>query len=138
MTESPPIKVMIVDDHPIVRKGLKAMLLSVDDLEFVCEANSGLQALTCCQECRPDVILMDLVMPEMDGLEATHTVLNQYPDIKILILTSFPETDLVQQSDGGLAPWATCSRMCPSARWPLPFDRPMPASIRWDRKPLRP
>jgi NarL family two-component system response regulator LiaR len=98
MSDSTPIKVMIVDDHPIVRNGLEAMLFSVDDLEFVCEAKNGYEALIRSRECRPDVILMDMVMPEMDGLEATQAILDEEPEIKIVVLTSFPEDDLVQKA----------------------------------------
>ena len=98
MSESKPIKVMLVDDHPIVRNGLKAMLLAIDDMELACEAGSGKEALIACHESQPDVILMDLVMPGMDGLETTRAVLEQCPDMKIIILTSFPEENLVQRA----------------------------------------
>ena len=92
------IKVMIVDDHPIVRNGLKAMLLSISDLELAGEAGSGSETVAHCLEAPPDVILMDMVMPGMDGLETTRAVLDKCPDAKIIILTSFPERDLVQQA----------------------------------------
>jgi NarL family two-component system response regulator LiaR len=98
MSESEPIKVMIVDDHPIVRNGLKAMLLAIDDMELVGEAGSGKETLARCRESLPDVILMDMVMPGMDGLETTRAVLDQYPEVKIVVLTSFPRGDLVQKS----------------------------------------
>jgi NarL family two-component system response regulator LiaR len=95
MTETKPIKVMIVDDHPIVRDGLKSVLLAADDMELVGEAGDGREALARCKETLPDVILMDLVMPGMDGLETTRAVLGQYPDVKIVVLTTFPEEGLV-------------------------------------------
>jgi NarL family two-component system response regulator LiaR len=98
MPETKPIKVMIVDDHPIVRDGLKSVLLAADDMELVGEAGDGREALARCQETLPDVILMDIVMPGMDGIEATHAVLGQYPDVKIVMLTTFPEEDLIQKS----------------------------------------
>jgi NarL family two-component system response regulator LiaR len=98
MSESEPIKVMIVDDHPVVRNGLKAMLLAMDDLELDGEAGSGKEALARCRESLPDVILMDMVMPGMDGLETTRAVLDQYPEVKIIVLTSFPEGELVQKT----------------------------------------
>jgi len=98
MSEDKPIKVMLVDDHPIVRNGLKAMLLAINDIELVGEAGSGRETLDRCQESLPDVILMDMVMPGMDGLETTRAVLDQYPDVKIVILTSFSKENLVQDA----------------------------------------
>jgi NarL family two-component system response regulator LiaR len=89
---------MIVDDHPIVRDGLKSVLLAADDMELAGEAGSGREALARCRESVPDVILMDVVMPGMDGLETTRAVLSQYPEVKIVVLTTFPEEDLVQKA----------------------------------------
>ena len=71
------IKVMIVDDHPVVRDGLKNMLLVYDDLELVGEAENGSTALLLCQKVTPDVILMDIVMPGMDGIATTRAVLEK-------------------------------------------------------------
>jgi NarL family two-component system response regulator LiaR len=98
MSESKLIKVMIVDDHPVVRNGLKAMLLAMDDIELAGEAGSGRETLALCRKSLPDVILMDMVMPGMDGLETTRAVLDQYPKVKIIVLTSFPEQELVQKA----------------------------------------
>ena len=98
MSETKPIKVMIVDDHPIVRNGLKAMLLAIDDMDLAGEAGSGTETLARCRESLPDVILMDMVMPGMDGLETTRAVLDQYPDVKIIILTSFSKEEMVQNA----------------------------------------
>jgi NarL family two-component system response regulator LiaR len=98
MTEAKSIKVMIVDDHPIVRDGLKSVLLAADDMELAGEAGSGRETLARCRERVPDVILMDVVMPGMDGLETTRAVLSQYPEVKIVVLTTFPEEDLVQKA----------------------------------------
>lgn len=98
MTEAKPIKVMIVDDHPIVRDGLKSVLLAADDMVLAGEAGSGRETLARCRESLPDVILMDVVMPGMDGLETTRAVLGQYPEVKIVVLTTFPEEDLVQKA----------------------------------------
>jgi NarL family two-component system response regulator LiaR len=98
MSDPKMIKVMIVDDHPVVRDGLKNMLLVYDDLELVGEAENGSTALLLCQKNTPDVILMDIVMPGMDGIATTRAVLEKYPGIKVLILTSYPKNDLVQKS----------------------------------------
>jgi len=98
MSEAEIIKVMIVDDHPIVRNGLEASLLSDPGLELFGKAKSGIEALALCQESAPDVILMDVVMPDMDGLETTRAILDRHPKVKIIVLTSFPEEDLVQRA----------------------------------------
>ena len=76
---SVPIRVMIVDDHPIVRDGLKSMLLAFDDLKLVGEVGDSRAVLAASQEYQPDVILMDIHMPGIDGIAATHLVLAQYP-----------------------------------------------------------
>jgi NarL family two-component system response regulator LiaR len=89
---------LIVDDHPMVRKGLSAFLLVTDDLELVGEAKDGLGALSACEHSPPDVVLMDLVMPVMDGLTAIREIKQRWPKIKIIALTSFQEEDLVQQA----------------------------------------
>lgn len=91
-----PIRVMIVDDHAVVRSGLAAFLLAYGDLELVAEADSGHTALALCQEHMPDVILMDLVMPEMDGAATTRAIKARYPQIQVVALTSFREDELVQ------------------------------------------
>ena len=98
MVDVETIKVLIVDDHPVVRDGLKNMLLAFDDLALVGEAEDGLAALACCRQIIPDVILMDILMPGMDGIQATRTILEQYPQVKIIMLTSYPKDDLVQKS----------------------------------------
>ena len=98
MTESASIRVMIVNDHPIVRDGLKNMLLAFDDLQLVGAAADGAEALVCCQQQRPDVILMDMVMPGMDGIAATRAILEQQPEMKIIMLTSFVEDSAVQRA----------------------------------------
>lgn len=98
MSETKIIKVMLVDDHPIVRDGLKALLLTNKDMEYVGEAGSGKETLIFCERTVPDVILMDMAMPGMDGLETTRAVLDQHPEVEILILTSFPDENLVQRT----------------------------------------
>lgn len=96
MSNEKPIRVMIVDDHAVVRSGLGAFLMAFDDLELVAEAGSGEQALKLCSQVHPDVILMDLVMPEMDGAAATRAIREKCPDIQVIALTSFKEQELVQ------------------------------------------
>ena len=87
MTETSPIHVLIVDDHPMVRKGLASFLLIMDDLELVGEAKDGLDALRRCEHSPPDVILMDLIMPVTDGVEATRQIMQQCP-CPILVVTA--------------------------------------------------
>jgi two-component system, NarL family, response regulator LiaR len=96
MSEDNRIRVMIVDDHAVVRSGLGAFLMAFDDLELVGEANGGEQAVRMCERLNPDVILMDLVMPGMDGAAATKAVRERCPHIQVIALTSFREQELVQ------------------------------------------
>jgi NarL family two-component system response regulator LiaR len=98
MEASSPIRVMIVDDHDMVRKGLATFLRIKPDLELVGEARNGIEALRVCDQVQPDVILMDLLMPEMDGPEATRLIRQRCPQIQIIALTSFQERDLVQKA----------------------------------------
>ena len=93
---SQTIRVMLVDDHNVVRSGLATFLRAYEDLQLVGEAKNGLEAVNLCREKKPDVILMDLMMPEMDGIAATRAILADYPEIKIVAITSFEEEDLVQ------------------------------------------
>jgi len=96
LTESKNIRVLLVDDHAVVRSGLAAFLFAFDDLDLVGEASSGEEALRLCDEHRPDVVLMDLVMPGMDGAEATRRIRASFPGIEVLALTSFKEKELVE------------------------------------------
>ena len=96
MMEIKPIRVMLVDDHAVVRSGLGAFLLAFDDLELVAEAGGGEEAVRLCEQVRPDVVLMDLVMPGMDGAAATHAIRERCPEIQVIALTSFKEEELVQ------------------------------------------
>ena len=96
MTEQTPIKVFIVDDHPVVRNGIANLLLLFDDIELAGEAGGGRDLLAQLQEIAPDVILMDMAMPGMDGLETTYAVLAQHPETKIVILTTFLHGNVVQ------------------------------------------
>ena len=93
---SNPIRVMLVDDHAVVRSGLGAFLLVFDDLELVGEAGGGEEAVRLCQRLKPDVVLMDLVMPGMDGAAATRAIRECCPNVQVIALTSFKEQELVQ------------------------------------------
>jgi NarL family two-component system response regulator LiaR len=89
------IRVMIVDDHAIVRKGIRALLSTERDLEIIGEASDGAEAVVQAQALRPDVILMDLVMPKLDGIEATRQIAAHQAGTRILVLTSFAADDKV-------------------------------------------
>jgi len=96
MSASNPIRVMIVDDHDMVRRGLVTFLMVCPDLELVGEATDGEEALRLCEQVQPDVILMDLVMPKMNGTEATRAIRERWPQVQVVALTSFQEKKLVQ------------------------------------------
>jgi NarL family two-component system response regulator LiaR len=98
MSEQNPIRVLIVDDHAMLRRGLRFFLKGFDDLKLVGEAASGREALALCAELKPDVVLVDMVMPEMDGAEATRLLRAQNPDVQVIALTSFQEQDLVERA----------------------------------------
>lgn len=96
MSETGRIRVVIVDDHAMVRSGLRAFLDAYEDLEFAGEARDGREAVETCSSVGPDVVLMDLVMPDMDGASATRAIRKARPDVQVIALTSFKEQDLVQ------------------------------------------
>src|SRR5688572_25947264 len=90
-----PIRVLITDDHLIVREGLRLILETTDGIEIVGEASDGAECLQVVPECKPDVILMDLQMPRMDGITTIGHLRSQHPEIAIVILTTFNEDDLM-------------------------------------------
>ena len=98
MTEPRPIRVVIVDDHAMLRRGLRFFLKGFDDLELVGEGSSGKEAIELCAETEPDVILMDMVMPEMDGAKTTQLIREQFPQVQVIALTSFQEEDLIERA----------------------------------------
>lgn len=98
MSQGRPIRVMVVDDHAVVRSGLKAFLMVFDDLELVGEASSGEEAIQLTERMRPDVILMDLIMPDMDGPATTRTIRGRWPRVQVVALTSFREDELVKSA----------------------------------------
>ncbi len=93
-----PIRVLVVDDHLVIRRGLATLLLAFNDLQPVGEAQTGAQALALCATAQPDVVLMDLLMPEMDGVSATQAICERYPNIQVIMLTSCDEYDLVRRA----------------------------------------
>ncbi len=91
-------RVLLVDDHDMVRRGLAVFLLAYDDFELVGEAVNGKEALELCAQLHPDVVLMDLMMPVMDGVTAIQAIRKNFPDIQVIALTSFSEEKLVEAS----------------------------------------
>jgi len=89
---------MLVDDHAMVRRGLATFLKAFDDLELAGEAESGAAAIQLCARVVPDVILMDMVMPDMDGATATRAIRQKYPQVQVIALTSFKEGNLIKRA----------------------------------------
>jgi NarL family two-component system response regulator LiaR len=96
MDPQTPIRIVIVDDHAMLRKGLAVFLMSYPDLKPVGEAGNGKEALAVCAEKRPDIVLMDLMMPIMDGITATRLIRQDFPDTQVIALTSFGEERLIK------------------------------------------
>jgi len=92
------IRVMLVDDHAVVRSGLEAFLSVIPDLELVGEAENGDEAVVRCGLLKPDVVLMDLIMPGTDGVTATRLIHEKYPKVRVIALTSFQEDTLIQRA----------------------------------------
>jgi NarL family two-component system response regulator LiaR len=89
---------MLVDDHTMVRRGLATFLKVFDDLQLAGEAESGAAAIKLCGEVLPDVVLMDMVMPDMDGAAATRVIRQKYPQVQVIALTSFKEGELIKNA----------------------------------------
>lgn len=96
MTPQNTIKVLLVDDHAVVRSGLAAVLTVNDEFELVGEAGNGEEAIRLCEKLKPDVVIMDMMMPVMDGVTATARIKEKYPHISVIALTSFREKELVE------------------------------------------
>ena len=97
MSEANSIRVLIVDDHEIIRTGITYSLTAYPDMEIVGEASSGQEALKLCRETQPDVVLVDMVMPEMDGVQTTQAIRKEHPQVQVLALTSFHDRERVWQ-----------------------------------------
>ena len=98
MTDQEPIKVIVVDDHDMVRRGLAAYFKTYPDISLVGEAGDGNEAVELCLELLPDVVLMDLIMPGMGGVEATRKICEKNSDIQIIALTSFQDKSMVREA----------------------------------------
>jgi NarL family two-component system response regulator LiaR len=96
MTQSGPIKILLADDHMVVRSGLSTVLAVYDDMKLVGEAGDGEEAVRLCERLQPDVVLMDLLMPRMDGVTATRIIKERWPNIQVIALTSFKEKEYVE------------------------------------------
>jgi DNA-binding NarL/FixJ family response regulator len=94
MTET-PLRILIADDHPVFRQGLRAIIEGAGDMVLVGEAATGLEAVAGAQEHEPDVVLMDLQMPDLGGIEATRRILARRPDVRILVLTMIEQGDSI-------------------------------------------
>ncbi len=98
MLPTPPIRVLLVDDHAVVRSGLAVFLMVYEELQFVGEASNGLEAIQKCADLQPDVVLMDMIMPEMDGVQATSIIRERWPHIQVVMLTNFKEDEMVHSA----------------------------------------
>ena len=98
MSETGDIRVLIVDDHQMVREGIKVLLSTCDDIAVVGEAADGAEALEQCRLIGPDVVLMDILMPVMDGAEATAQITASWPEMRVIALTSYLDQDYVEKT----------------------------------------
>ena len=98
MSDQKRIRIIIVDDHAVVRSGLTAFLSVCDDLELVAEAGNGSEAISLCAKLRPDVVLMDLALPDTDGATVTYTILENNPRTCVVVLTNYYNKSLVQEA----------------------------------------
>lgn len=102
--DGPALRLVVADDHPVVRQGLRALLAAEGDLQVVGEAASGREAVTLAHRLRPDVVLMDLRMPEMDGTAATAAISAALPEVRVLILTTYDaDADILRAVEAGAA-----------------------------------
>src|SRR4029078_11585404 len=98
MTSAAPIKVLVVDDHPITRAGLTLFLKAHSDLQLLGELSSGEEAVAFCEGESPDVVLMDLKLPGIDGVTAMQTIRQSHPEVQVIMLTSYPQPNFVERA----------------------------------------
>jgi len=98
MSSNPKIRVLLVDDNDVLRSGLVVLIDTFDDLELVGEASTGVEAVEFCARVQPDIVLMDLKMPVMDGVTATKIITERFPSIQVIALTSFEEEPLFRSA----------------------------------------
>jgi DNA-binding NarL/FixJ family response regulator len=90
------ITVLLADDHPVVRRGIAAMLASEDDVEVVGEAEDGAQAVALAEQRHPQVVVMDIAMPVMNGIEATRQIVSRFPETKVVVLSSYNDAETLE------------------------------------------
>lgn len=141
------IRVLLAEDHPVVRIGLEELLSSEDDIEVIAAVGDGREALESVRELRPDVILLDVAMPEMDGIEATRRILEELPEARIVILTASAARDQILRAiDAGAlgyllkdaAPDELFEGIRAAARGEAPLDPKVARELLADRKATRP
>ena len=111
---SPPARLIVADDHALVRKGLEGMLEGEPDLKIVGEAADGREALELCRRLRPDLVLMDVCMPQMDGLAATRVIKAEVPATRVLMLTTYENPDYLLEAVGvGASGYVVKDASCP-------------------------
>jgi len=93
----PQIRVLVADDHAVLRDGIRALLAMADDVEVVGEAADGLEAIEACRKLRPDLVLMDINMPGLGGLEATIQIRRELPDVKVLVLSQYEDREYIHR-----------------------------------------
>lgn len=97
MDAKTPVRVLVVDDHRHIHEVITRVLIGISDIRIVGQAANGAEAVKLCEDINPDLILMDVVMPVMDGMQATERIREKYPDLKILVLSSFQDHESVHQ-----------------------------------------
>ena len=104
------IRAIVVDDHTILRDGIRTLIDLYDDIEIVGEASEGKEAIALTQKLRPDVVIMDLALPGMDGMEATRCIKKQFPQVKVLVLTQYDDREYVLSAvKAGASGYEGCS-----------------------------
>jgi len=124
------IRLLLVDDQSLVCQGLQAVLDQVEDLQVVGAAENGQVAIAQVASLQPDVVLMDIRMPVMTGIEATRLITEQFPNTKILVLSTLMTIAILLRRCG-LAPKAICSKTCLLQNWSKPFVSRIVAIVKW-------